>query len=371
MISEKEITAVFSKAEQVKLSIASQADLSQLGSSAITQLESTKSNSGTIRVLSDTESRWSAHHFNEELVVRFKAGSEFGRDDRPAINSRQYSEYKFSDILALIKADRFDVAKDSLVVFASIKPDPELVVLVKTAHAAGFPLIVIAPQSQSELLAHCKFAFSIPATDPGIILSIHNTFLHAVCEGFEPEYNIAKHDFSEIFRKSAEVDKKLSADKELLTLIEKTNSRLTECIGNGATLFIAGNGGSTCEANSLAEFARTLGDNNGNKFEVFELHAADVLLCAYNDNHQPFARQIDANGRAGDVLLIYSTSGNSQNIIDAVNKANALGLYTIGLLGKNGGKLAPLCSSFIVVSAMETSRIQEAHAIIGQLLLQF
>ena len=81
-----------------------------------------------------------------------------------------------------------------------------------------------------------------------------------------------------------------------------------------------------------------------------------------------FARQVEALGREGDVLLGISTSGNSENVVRAFEQANALGLRTIALIGEGGGKLGPLANVEINVPSTETSHIQEAHIAVGQLI---
>jgi len=78
-----------------------------------------------------------------------------------------------------------------------------------------------------------------------------------------------------------------------------------------------------------------------------------------------FARQVMALGQPCDVLIAISTSGNSRNVMRAVQEASALGMQVIGLLGRDGGAIAPLCDVPIVVPSSVTARIQEAHILIG------
>jgi len=92
-----------------------------------------------------------------------------------------------------------------------------------------------------------------------------------------------------------------------------------------------------------------------------------ALTCIANDYafDQVFARQLQALGRPGDCLVAISTSGNSANVIAAVEVARGLGIGTIGLLGRDGGRLRELCSQAVVVPSAVTARIQEAHILIG------
>lgn len=358
-------------AAEAKKTLASCAGFTEAAEAALAQIVRTVGLSGVIRIFSDSESRWSAHHLSEEFVVRFKAGSVFSREDRPAINARQYSESDFKALEGLLQANRFDCAKDTLVVFAGSKKNPQLESLLKHAHTKSHAVVMIAPEQQSDLHQAAQYRLQIKSQDRAIIAPIQSVILHSICEAFEPEYDSQKNGFAASLSLSADLDALIASDDHLLNQILSSNAILSKAIAQGGTLFLAGNGGSTCDAIALAEHARTLKDINNKHFEILEMHAPDVLLCAYNDNHAPFARQIDANARAGDVLMLFSTSGNSQNLIDAVNFCKSRGVLTIALLGKGGGKLFSLCDQSVVVPSNETSRIQEAHSLIGPLLLAF
>lgn len=367
MQTENSIIRNFQESARIKSLYASSVDLRERSEAALERLELTRTPTGVIRIFSDVESRWSAHHFNEELVVRFKAGSPYGRPDRPAINSRQYSEFDNKYIIKLIESECFNSDLDTLVFFASMAKTTGLAEIAKIANQKNLRSICVAPESNPDLLKFSDFPFSLPNASRPILACMQTLLLHSFCEKFEPEYDPDLHSFSVLAKASAELDLLISREKSLISLVSEARGNLARRIANGASLFLAGNGGSTCDANLLASYLREPGVLQKH-FEIFDLHSSDTLLCAYNDNHSPFERQIVANGRKGDVLLIYSTSGNSQNIIDAVNAAKGRGLYTIGLLGKGGGKLAPICDVSIIVPSDETSRVQEAHALIGPML---
>jgi D-sedoheptulose 7-phosphate isomerase len=97
---------------------------------------------------------------------------------------------------------------------------------------------------------------------------------------------------------------------------------------------------------------------------------SSALTCIGNDYafDEVFARQLRALGRAGDVLIGISTSGNSANVVKAVQAAREMGITVIGLLGRDGGALKPLSDVAIVVPSKVTARIQEAHILIGHTL---
>jgi D-sedoheptulose 7-phosphate isomerase len=129
-------------------------------------------------------------------------------------------------------------------------------------------------------------------------------------------------------------------------------------------LHACGNGGSMCDAMHFVE--EWTGRFRGNRRALSAISMGDPaqLTCIANDFgfDEIFARQIEANGRAGDLLLVISTSGNSANLIRAVEAAKERGLVTAALLGKGGGAIAPLVDHAIVVPLATTSdRIQELH----------
>jgi len=132
----------------------------------------------------------------------------------------------------------------------------------------------------------------------------------------------------------------------------------------GHKLMACGNGGSMCDAMHFAE--EWTGRFRGNRAALPAIAFSDPsqLTCIANDfgYDEVFARSVEAYGKAGDVLVVLSTSGNSPNAIKAVERAKQMGVTTVALLGKGGGKLKPLVDLAIVVPHAETSdRIQEVH----------
>ena len=138
------------------------------------------------------------------------------------------------------------------------------------------------------------------------------------------------------------------------------------CLGQGpgGRLHACGNGGSMCDALHFVE--EWTGRFRGNRAALSALSMGDPaqLTCIANDFgfDEIFARQVEANGRAGDLLLVISTSGNSANLVRAVEAAKQRGMKTAALLGKGGGDLLGLVDHGIVVPLATTSdRIQEVH----------
>lgn len=148
---------------------------------------------------------------------------------------------------------------------------------------------------------------------------------------------------------------------------------LVNSLLDGGKILLCGNGGSAGDSQHLAaEFVSTLTlDNLRPAIPAIALTTDTSLLTAIANDfgfEGVFARQVEALGRAGDVLIGISTSGNSLDVVRAFEQAAAQGLRTIALTGESGGKLAQLASVAIRVPSAETSHIQECHIAIGQLL---
>lgn len=148
---------------------------------------------------------------------------------------------------------------------------------------------------------------------------------------------------------------------------------IVECVRDGGKLLICGNGGSAGDAQHLAtEFVSTLTvERRRPAIPALALTTDTSLLTAISNDdgfEGVFARQVEAFGRPGDVLLGISTSAMSANVVRAFEQARAQGLRTIALTGQSGGKLGPLADIEINVPSAETSHIQEAHIAVGQLI---
>ena len=139
----------------------------------------------------------------------------------------------------------------------------------------------------------------------------------------------------------------------------------------GGKLMLCGNGGSAADSQHLAaEFTGRFSQDRRPLAALALSTDTSALTCIGNDYSfaDVFVRQLLALGRAGDCLLAISTSGNSENVMRAVAVANSAGMHSIGLLGRDGGKLAAMCACSIVVPSPDTARIQEAHILIGHTL---
>jgi D-sedoheptulose 7-phosphate isomerase len=148
---------------------------------------------------------------------------------------------------------------------------------------------------------------------------------------------------------------------------------IARSVAAGGKLLICGNGGSAGDAQHLAtEFVSTLTvDRRRPAIPAVALTTDTSLLTAITNDfgfEGVFARQVEALGRKGDVVLGISTSGNSANVVRALERGGAQGLRTVALTGRSGGRLASVADVPIRVPSDETSHIQEAHIAVGQLI---
>src|SRR5215217_1148457 len=147
-------------------------------------------------------------------------------------------------------------------------------------------------------------------------------------------------------------------------LIEAIAARVYETVAEGRLLLTCGNGGSATDAQHLAEELIGRYRSNRRALPAVALTAdSSALTCIANDfgYEAVFARQIEGLGKPGDLLVCFSTSGNSPNILAALRAARERSLGTIALLGKDGGAARELADLALVVPARDTARIQEAH----------
>lgn len=169
---------------------------------------------------------------------------------------------------------------------------------------------------------------------------------------------------------SISVKQVLLRDKELLGQIEQLAYSCLQSLRAGGKVIFAGNGGSFADAQHLsAEFtSRFLFDRA--PLASLALGTNNSTISAIGNDYgyeQVFARELQAIAKPGDVFIPISTSGNSSNVLAAVEIARTLGISTVGWTGQSGGRLKQLCECICIPSA-ETARIQECHILIGHIL---
>jgi D-sedoheptulose 7-phosphate isomerase len=160
---------------------------------------------------------------------------------------------------------------------------------------------------------------------------------------------------------------------ELSEKIIEISEILAKCIKNGGKILLCGNGGSAADAQHFAGelVVRLSSDYTRTAIPAIALSSDNFVLTACANDfgfEQVFSRQIEALGKPEDVLLCISTSGNSPNLIRAIEKAKEKRMKTVGLLGKDGGRMEKLADFSLVVPSQKTQRIQEAHITICHIL---
>ena len=177
----------------------------------------------------------------------------------------------------------------------------------------------------------------------------------------------------EIISSSIETKQKLLADEGLLKKICDTVDAIVNAFRNGNRIYFCGNGGSAADAQHLAaEFSgRFYKDRKALPAEA--LHCNTSYLTAVANDYSfddIYSRLIDGIGKAGDILVGLSTSGNSANIIKAFETAKKKEMITIGFTGESGGKMKLLCDHLINIPSTVTPRIQESHIMVGHIICQ-
>ncbi len=143
------------------------------------------------------------------------------------------------------------------------------------------------------------------------------------------------------------------------------------CVRGGGKLLFFGNGGSASDAQHLATELTVRFITDRPSIPAIALTTDTSALTAIGNDmgfDQIFARQVEALGRKGDMAIGISTSGNSKNVLLALETARAQGLVTVGFAGRNGGKMLELCDIALVVPSQITAHIQEMHITLGHLL---
>jgi D-sedoheptulose 7-phosphate isomerase len=170
---------------------------------------------------------------------------------------------------------------------------------------------------------------------------------------------------------SIEVKQNILKSDELIAIIEKVALTIVNAYRNGRKVMFAGNGGSAADAQHLtAELVNRFGfDRPGLPALAFTTDTS-ILTAVANDSgfRNIFARQAEALGNEGDVFVAISTSGNSENLVAALELCRAKKITSVGLTGISGGRMEKLCDFCIRVPSRETPRIQESHILIGHII---
>ena len=153
---------------------------------------------------------------------------------------------------------------------------------------------------------------------------------------------------------------------------EKVAKDLAEVFTNGNKVLICGNGGSNCDALHFAEEFTGRFRKERRALPAIAISDSSHITCVGNDYgfDYIFSKGVEAYGKEGDMFIGISTSGNSGNVIKAVERAKELGMKTVALLGKDGGKLKGMCDYEFIIPGETSDRIQEIHMMILHIIIE-
>ena len=182
-----------------------------------------------------------------------------------------------------------------------------------------------------------------------------------------------KNRISECIQKSVDNFNAILTDENLGQTIEQIAGLCIIAFRKDKKMLLCGNGGSASDAQHIAAELSGRFYKDRKPLYAIALHVNSSFITAVANDYgydETYARMTEAAGREGDILLGISTSGNSLNVVNALQKANEIGLTTIGFTGNSGGKMASICDYIIKIPSDDTPRIQEAHILIGHIICQ-
>jgi D-sedoheptulose 7-phosphate isomerase len=175
----------------------------------------------------------------------------------------------------------------------------------------------------------------------------------------------------EQIQESLDLKQRLLEDVAFLDTLQEACDRALACYQSGGKLLIAGNGGSAADAQHIAGELVSRFFFDRPSLPAIALTTDSSIMTAIGNDYgyeYLFSRQIEGNGRAGDLFLGISTSGNSANILKGIEAARKQDMGVIGLTGATGGEMDGLCDLCLKVPSTITPRIQEGHILVGHLL---
>ncbi len=212
----------------------------------------------------------------------------------------------------------------------------------KSDQKSGYPKLIIDLE---------RLSFSFPSNRRMIGRIAHK---HETC---------MDQNIKQILLDSASLKTSLASRPDFVAAIARSAEVLHQSIQTGGTIFACGNGGSTCDAMHLTEELVARYKRNRPGIKAMHFMDPSVLSCWSNDFsfEDAFRRYAETFCTDKDTLIAISTSGNSKNVLHAAHAAKSKGTKVIGLVGKDGGALAPLCDVALTVPTSATERIQEVH----------
>jgi len=182
-----------------------------------------------------------------------------------------------------------------------------------------------------------------------------------------------KSRINKCIKSSVENYTRVLQDDVLQENIQKIAIKSIAAFRDDKKMLLCGNGGSASDAQHIAAelSGRFYTDRPPLYAEALHVNSSYMTAVANDFGYEAtYARMVEAAGRKGDILIGISTSGNSPNVVSAMQKAKEIGMLTVGFTGKNGGKMKEICDLMICVPSDDTPRIQEAHILIGHIICQ-
>lgn len=176
-----------------------------------------------------------------------------------------------------------------------------------------------------------------------------------------------------LIESSIETKQKLLQDDKIAETVEEITKAIVAAFKNGNKLLLCGNGGSAADAQHLAaEFTgRFYKDRQALPAEALHVNTSYLTSVANDYSFDVvYSRMVTGIGNKGDLLIGLSTSGNSINIIKALEAAKEKGMITVGFTGQTGGKMKNMCDHLINIPSDDTPRIQESHILLGHIICQ-
>lgn len=177
----------------------------------------------------------------------------------------------------------------------------------------------------------------------------------------------------EIVASSIAVKQAVLQNESLLQTIEAVGEQFCKCFRQEGKILFCGNGGSAADAQHIAAelSGRFYTDRPPLYAEALHVNSSFMTAVANDYSYDMvYARMVTAAGRPGDILVAISTSGNSPNILKAIEAARERKMLVIGMTGENGGKMNEICDLMLKVPSSDTPRIQESHIMIGHIICQ-
>lgn len=177
----------------------------------------------------------------------------------------------------------------------------------------------------------------------------------------------------QIIKEDIELKNKILSDTNLLEVIREVVRQCVHALKNNKQILLCGNGGSAADAQHIASELTGRFYLDRQPFNAEALHCNTSYITAVANDYSfddIYSRLVKAKGHKGDVLIGLSTSGNSKNIIKAIETADGLEMITIGMTGETGGQMKNACNFLINVPSQITPRIQEAHILIGHIICE-